>query len=183
MTSKDNKRKENGDAQGQDEQRRRRRPDALSLLSSLLSSDDPNDASTPNVTSQIPLSLTRLQSQPLSLGLIRERDASVRKTLSQDWLKERFSPRPRSVERPPFATKGSWHSSAGPLFSKLSLASIAEDDHDDDSDVSGDLGPVVAHEISDKTRALSISQAVSRPREGEEEERSPKVQARFSGIE
>lgn len=135
------------------------------------------------MASPIPINLARLQSQPLSLGLIRERDASVRKTLSQDWLKERFSPRPMSVGHTPFSRKGSLHTSAGPLFSKLPLASIAEDDRDDDSELSGDLAPVSEEEISDKTRASLISQAVSRPRVGEEEGRLPKVQVRFSGID
>lgn len=150
-------------------QPRRPRPDALSLLSSLMSSDDATGAQTPKLVSPLPINLELLQAQPLPLALMREPDESVRRTLSQDWLKEQYSPRPGSADRSPFSEGSPLHDALARGIRRQSLASIAEDEDDEDSEVSGDALLVSEEEIGERARVLSNTEDCQRP-EGAQKE-------------
>lgn len=88
----------------------------------------------------VTLNLEQMESQPLPIRIFAEKDASVRRTLSQDWLRATYSPRGGGIQ----SSRGSFGAGGrkeGSLEGRASLASIPEDDEDEGSEASmEDLG-------------------------------------------
>lgn len=116
-----------------------RHSDALSALSSLASLDKVSRRQSEDYKkmTSVTLNLEQMHSQPLPIGIFAERDASVQRTLSQDWLRTTYSPRSEGI-RSPRGSFGGGDTQEGLQGGRLSLSSIPEDDEDEGSEASMD---------------------------------------------
>lgn len=113
-------------------QKYRRPTDVLSTLSSLASlesSSSNRETVNPRKKPSLALNLEDAQMQPLPLGIFSEKDKSVQKALSQDWLRTTYSP--RGGKSSPRGSFGSFARMGSRAFhSVCSLQSIPEE-HDE----------------------------------------------------
>lgn len=145
-------------------QSRRRRPKVLKLNSSEAPSDQHEKTShISKLVSPSPTKVHMPQARPLPASTMRELDESVRKTLSQDWLKERFSPRPRGAKRSGAGGEGC---TQAVFLSSTSLATIAEDRRYEDCEYSADLTPTTVSAINYRTMASARARGSPKPRKG-----------------
>lgn len=140
MTTSNAKAVEEQIIQGRVRQAKRRRSEAMKKHSSEGRSDKPhNKGYKAKLVRPVPRRWHGLQPQPFSSSLVQELDESVRRTLSQDWQRDRFSPRPRGV--PKHRMLGDVRVPA-PLFSPTALGSIAEEGRYEDCEFSADISPI-----------------------------------------
>lgn len=120
----------------------RKKEDALTILSSIVSFDEPARSTAARSPSLPELDLERLQREPLPLRLFGVKNEEVRKALSQDWPGRCFSPRGRGMPRHGRISAPGLGVASGSQArirqSLQSLPSICEtgNEDNDDSDVS-----------------------------------------------
>lgn len=133
-----------------------RHSDALSALSSLASLEEVGRRQSEDykamTTAPVRLNLEQMHSQPLPMGLFAERNASVQRTLSQDWLRTTYSPRGEGM-RSPRGSFGGGDRQEGLQAGRRSLSSIPEDDEDDGSEASMD-------EVGERSERPALSIAI-----------------------